>query len=127
MGVLAALPDGELWREVSGVIERHEREAITRSTAMPGATQFLDDLDDLDLDDLDHLGERPWAGSPSAASMRGSRVRRDPPSRPGLRVPGQVLDALPADQTSPEGARATCRGPGRTRSAGMTAQESASS
>ena len=39
MGVIAGLPDGALWREVSGAIERHELAAVPQSTAMPGVAR----------------------------------------------------------------------------------------
>ena len=40
MGVLAALPDGELWWTISGIIAEYENAAITHSVAMPGAHAF---------------------------------------------------------------------------------------
>jgi phosphoglycolate phosphatase-like HAD superfamily hydrolase len=41
MGVIAALTDVEQWRAVSTAIERHERDAIARSTPMPDVHEFL--------------------------------------------------------------------------------------
>lgn len=46
MGVIAGLPDGDLWRAVSAAIERHERAAVRRSTPMPGVRAFLAALGD---------------------------------------------------------------------------------
>jgi HAD superfamily hydrolase (TIGR01549 family) len=41
MGVIAALPDGELWHRVSEAIARHELAAVPRSIPMPGVHEFL--------------------------------------------------------------------------------------
>ena len=41
MGVLAALPAGVLWHEVSGLVAKHERAAIALATPMPGVHEFL--------------------------------------------------------------------------------------
>lgn len=50
MGVIAALPDGELWARVSTTIAGHELAAVPRSTPMPGVHEFVA-----------ALGERPRA------------------------------------------------------------------
>ncbi len=44
MGVLAALPDGDLWWTISGIIARYEAVAIEQSVAMPGAFAFAHSL-----------------------------------------------------------------------------------
>jgi len=44
MGVLAALPDGELWWKISGIIAEYETAAIEQSVAMPGAYAFVHSL-----------------------------------------------------------------------------------
>ena len=41
MAALASIPDGPLWREISGTVAGHERAAIPRSVTMPGAEQFV--------------------------------------------------------------------------------------
>lgn len=46
MGVIAALPDGGLWHQVSDALARHELAAVPRSTPMPGVHAFLDGLGD---------------------------------------------------------------------------------
>jgi len=44
MGVLAALPDGELWWTISNIIAEYETAAIGASVAMPGAFAFAHSL-----------------------------------------------------------------------------------
>lgn len=41
MSVISALPAGDLWQRVSGIIESYERSAVARSVSMPGAQDFL--------------------------------------------------------------------------------------
>jgi phosphoglycolate phosphatase-like HAD superfamily hydrolase len=46
MGVIAALPDGDLWHQVSQTIARHEHAAVPQSVPMPGVHEFLAGLGD---------------------------------------------------------------------------------
>lgn len=46
MGVIAALPDGELWHQVSQTIARREHAAVPQSVPMPGVHKFVAALGD---------------------------------------------------------------------------------
>ncbi len=97
MGVIAALPDGDLWREVSAVIERYELAAVPRSTPMPGAARFLADLGDRPRAVVTLLPERVARVTLDAHGLHVAVVvGRDPRIRPkpsgdGLRA---ALDRL---------------------------------
>lgn len=100
MGVIAGLPDGALWREVSRTIERHELVAVPSSTAMPGVREFLAGLDDRPRAVITLL---PETVARATLAQHGIEVEvvvgRDPAVRPkpsgdGLR---RALDLLGAE------------------------------
>jgi HAD superfamily hydrolase (TIGR01549 family) len=103
MGVVAALPEGDLWQQVSRSIARHEHAAVPRSVPMPGVHEFLAALgdrpravitllpEDVSRAVLDHHG----IDVPVVVG-RDPRVRPKP-SGDGLRLALQRLVASPAD------------------------------
>ena len=101
MGVIAALRDEELWHRVSATIATHERAAVPRSTAMPGAAGFLAALADRPCAVVTLL-PADVARDTLAAHGLGVEVvvGRDPHVRPkpsgdGLRRALELLGALP--------------------------------